>query len=719
MDDLRKQQQLLATSKTLMTTVSYGLSVGKESITNVDVGDVVMVLWKPTKETFKATIEKRHNDGCVDVFYEADSSEEKRISCTRITSVLYRAPRVVHVAPAPARAPLESSAIAASDDDGEYLSLFGSGKPTSKKRARAKKSSSANGKAPQPATAYTVFVSLTLPKLKGVSSNPMVQVGAAWQELKKTALAAPDGEAAAQLKGFVVSASAINKALRIAQQKAAGQETDGAVDAGALPARTGDLISVWWPKQQQWYRGTVDKIADGSGRNGDPASATTLVAYNDGDKRWHNLRQFQWRYEAPGGASPPPPPPLPSPCVKADTVGADDYGFEDADADEIGDDAELEASGPDGSNGESDDSEEGDDTHARGHPTHEVAGCDSAHVGEWAGAWEQCWIDRRWTEGGVEFCDLTVIDDESGEHVEVPKILLKWVRALPLSDSASSRSTAADSAAEASSATAGDGGSSAAAAEAASLSAARAPPTKQVHIDPRSVAAAFARSQLALSLSAAWKVRAAASDAASAAREATETKEGGEWLAAEVADGRRYFYNSETKESVRHPPVRYVSLRDVAARKAERYSRRNAAVALLNAPLDAAAGATADAGVGAAAVADAEMIASAAAAAAAAPPLQEAEEERCPQPNQRALVARLMPLPFARAIVPHHRALFGQLAPSICVPLRLPRRTPIATDAALLHHARRANARRTRALDEFPTHALVSYDFEGLEWESG
>ena len=365
-----------------------------------------------------------------------------------------------------------------------------------------------------------------------------------------------------------------------------------------------------------------------------------------------------------------------------------------------------------------------------------MAGCDSAHVGEWAGAWEQCWIDRQWTEGTVEYCDLTVVDDQSGEHIDVPKILLKWVRVLPIPDSASSsfaggkeegkkkasRSTAKDRA-KVSCAAAADRGS-ASSSSSSSLppsvapSVARAPinpPVKEVNVDPRSVAAAFARSQLALGLSAAWKVRAAASDALSAAREVAEKKKGGEWLAAKATDGRRYYYHSETKESVRHPPARFVSLRDVAARKAERNSRRNAAVARFNAPLGAAAGAEPDADGDAAAVAEVEMDASAAAMA-AAPLLPEAEEERC---NQRALVARLIPLPFARAIVPRHRALFGEWAPSICIPLRLPRRTPIATDTTLLRHARRATARLTRTFEEFPTRTLVSYDFEGLEWESG
>ena len=86
--DHQDQRKLLGLAKSLHTRVSFGTSRQSVSVSNVSVGDVVMVYWKPTKESFKAMIEKKHNDGRVDVYYPASGDEEKKISCTRITTII-------------------------------------------------------------------------------------------------------------------------------------------------------------------------------------------------------------------------------------------------------------------------------------------------------------------------------------------------------------------------------------------------------------------------------------------------------------------------------------------------------------------------------------------------------------------------------------------------------------------------------------------------------
>ena len=64
---------------------------GRAAITDVEVDDVVMVLWTPTKQEYEAKVVKRHGDGRIDVLYTASGSDEVKISCTRITKVVSRA----------------------------------------------------------------------------------------------------------------------------------------------------------------------------------------------------------------------------------------------------------------------------------------------------------------------------------------------------------------------------------------------------------------------------------------------------------------------------------------------------------------------------------------------------------------------------------------------------------------------------------------------------
>ena len=76
--DHQDQRKLLGLAKSLHTRVSFGTSRQSVSVSNVSVGDVVMVYWKPTKESFKAMIEKKHNDGRVDVYYPASEMKRRR-----------------------------------------------------------------------------------------------------------------------------------------------------------------------------------------------------------------------------------------------------------------------------------------------------------------------------------------------------------------------------------------------------------------------------------------------------------------------------------------------------------------------------------------------------------------------------------------------------------------------------------------------------------------
>jgi hypothetical protein len=83
----------------------------------------------------------------------------------------------------------------------------------------------------------------------------------------------------------------------------------------------------------------------------------------------------------------------------------------------------------------------------RGPPTHEVAACDSSFVGEWAGEWERCWVARDEGEGRADavgcaesssgddsalhrLLSVTVLDDESGELVDIANVAPQWVRRL-------------------------------------------------------------------------------------------------------------------------------------------------------------------------------------------------------------------------------------------------------------------------------------------------
>ena len=590
--DHQDQRKLLGLAKSLHTRVSFGTSRQSVSVSNVSVGDVVMVYWKPTKESFKAMIEKKHNDGRVDVYYPASGVEEKKISCTRITTIIATgvAIRAAAAAAMPPTTKAKSKAKkskakqakkrkhggsaaslaspAAADDDqakGARTARQTTAKKKQKKKKAKVRKQATGGSTVRKTTAYHLFV-----RANKDAKLPLTTIGALWQALKIDAAAQPMGAAAVELRDLVAAALADTERAAAAATTAAATSSVASASSFAATADVGigEKIAVYWPDSSEWFHGEIANVSNGTGGDGTgaPPKATHFVKYEDGDARWHPLSAFKWRREEELMIPPPPPPRPPAAASREEEEGEE----EDEDEDE-----------------------------------------------------EQLIFAAR---------EETVTEPTASSAMHPP------------------------------------------------------PGEARPNVGLNSVPAAFSRLPLAIGLCKERVKRRDTARMASVAEEnALEEASAGEWRqCADATSGKMYYFHSKTKETVWHPPCAFVDVQGTAAAEAAHAARRYAALARV----------THSAAMPACSAAAVKIAAGG-------------------SPAPSALALRLIPLPFARTIIPNAKSLFGELTQSICVPMCLPQTNDAVRKQA--NSALNANAK----LESFIVQSLETVDFKNLDWKTG
>jgi hypothetical protein len=57
----------------------------------------------------------------------------------------------------------------------------------------------------------------------------------------------------------------------------------------------GSRISIWWPKEKEYYSGTVSQILEGIDGDKDATSKPHHISYDDGDEEWLNLLHHKFK----------------------------------------------------------------------------------------------------------------------------------------------------------------------------------------------------------------------------------------------------------------------------------------------------------------------------------------------------------------------------------------------------------------------------------------
>ena len=701
--DHQDQRKLLGLAKSLHTRVSFGTSRQSVSVSNVSVGDVVMVYWKPTKESFKAMIEKKHNDGRVDVYYPASGDEEKKISCTRITTIIatgvaIRAAAAAAMPPTTKAKPkakkskakqakkrkhggsAASLASPAAADDDQAKGAHTARQTTAKKKQKKKKAKvrkqATGGSKVRKTTAYHLFV-----RANKDAKLPLTTIGALWQALKHDAAAQPTGLAAAQMRGLVAAARADTERA-VAAAAAAGTMSVASASTTTTTAGTASGSG---------SAAKVRKTATGGG-----ALKTKTTAYQlfvraklpaisgKGIKQPMVIIGALWQALKIDAAAQP--------------MGAAAVELRDLVAAALADTERAAAAATTAT------------------ATSSVASASSFAATADVGIGEKIavyWPDSsEWFHGEIANVSNGTGGDgtgappkathfvkyEDGDARWHPLSAFKWRREeeLMIPPPPPPRPPAAASREEEEGEEEDEdedeeqlifAAREETVTEPTASSAMHPPPGEaRPNVGLNSVPAAFSRLPLAIGLCKERVKRRDTARTASVAEEnALEEASAGEWRqCADATSGKMYYFHSKTKETVWHPPCAFVDVKGTAAAEAAHAARRYAALARVthSAAMPAcSAAAVKIAGGG--------------------------------SPAPSALALRLIPLPFARTIIPNAKSLFGELTQSICVPMCLPQTNDAVRKQA--NSALNANAK----LESFIVQSLETVDFKNLDWKTG